>query len=293
MTTDMVPSSALATEAEVSEVVHDGAHDADIDEEDMDDFVDSSLEKKVNKCDKATAALHSMNSKVVRLHGVELNESQKLLLAATLAEASQCEKHITMKVLTFRDILNMVDGQGACFKQLARNRDEMLTALKTMELLSQFVKSIIDQTSATMLTYMENVAHIHNKDSVMPMTQEEYDQAYELHANVYVPDEKNDKGSETFQRMMLMESMRFRNPPTGYVQLLVDGGHRVNALRLWKRGLIPLVLQKNNTKLVVFYDEMSTHEDLKELYEEMLDKPMYVGCIDKTTPMVSNFLVVS
>ena len=43
LTTDMVPSSALATEAEVSEVVHDGAHDADIDEEDMDDFVDSSL----------------------------------------------------------------------------------------------------------------------------------------------------------------------------------------------------------------------------------------------------------
>ena len=28
-------------------------------------------------------------------------------------------------------------------------------------------------------------------------------------------------------------------------------------------------------------------EDLKELYEEMLNKPMYVGCIDKTTPMVS------
>ena len=287
MTTDMVPSSAVATEAEVSENVDDRAHDADVDEEDIDDFVDSSLEQKVTKCDKATAALHSMNSKVVRLHGVEINENQKLLLAATLAEASQRQKHITMKVVTFREILNMVDGQGPCFKQLARNRDEMLTPLKTMELLSQFVKSIIDQTSATMLTYMENVAHIHNKENVMPMTQEEYDKAYELHANVYVPDEKNDKGSETFQRMMQMESMRFRNPPTGIVNLLIDGGHRMNAVRLFMRGLIPLVLQKNSTKLVVFYEELCTHEDLQELYEEMLNKPMYVGCIDKTTPMVS------
>ena len=142
-------------------------------------------------------------------------------------------------------------------------------------------------TVVTPLIYIEGVEHVHDKDSKTPMSKDDFDKAFASKGNKFIPDKKDQTGDETFQAMLKTVSMRFRNPKSGFVKEIVDGGHRIIALSWFKSGLIPLIIQHNGTKLVVFYNELKTHPNLRDLYDAIRGKPFYVCIIDKDTPLVS------
>lgn len=119
------------------------------------------------------------------------------------------------------------------------------------------------------------------------MSKEEFDKALATNGNKFTLDKKNETDDETFQQMLKTVSMCFCNPKSGFVKEIVDGGHRIIALSWFKSGLIPLVIQHNGTKLVVFYNELKTHPHLQDLYDAIRSKPFYVCIIDKDTPLVS------
>lgn len=113
-------------------------------EDDMtEEFLDVSVEAKVNACKVASAELERMNKSVVTINGEEINSEQKLLIAEMRVDSCKTAPRIRTETTTFGMVLNEIPSlDGGSHKQLDKNRDHHMTAREATELLSRLVTSI-------------------------------------------------------------------------------------------------------------------------------------------------------